>query len=72
MAPKVKVLVEPRIVDGALARMVKFPDGSGRVETFGPDGWKPGGTDISSLLKAPPASDERLAEFGATFLFWGI
>ena len=64
-SPKaVKVIVPPSRTNGSVSRMVQLEDGSARVETWGASGWEPGGADIASVSKAPPASPEVLAKLG--------
>ena len=60
----VQVIVPPSRIDGMVARLVQLEDGSARVETWGASGWEPGGADVASVSKAPPASPEHLAELG--------
>jgi hypothetical protein len=64
MEPAAKLLVPPALVDGALSRIVSA-NGEASVETFGANGWTPGGATIASVLKAPSASPATLAELGA-------
>ncbi len=60
----------PVFADGAIARFVSTPDGGCSVETWGPEGWEPGGTMASTVLKAPIASPATLKEFGVPVEDW--
>jgi hypothetical protein len=57
---------------GLLGRIVKFRDGSGRVETWRrpEEGWVPGGADIPEIMRAPPALPQRLIEYGVPEEDW--
>jgi hypothetical protein len=59
-----RVVEGPVKIDGGVSRLIEFSDGSGRVETWGPDGWRKGGASISELLSAPDAKPEFLAKVG--------
>jgi hypothetical protein len=63
---KLRVVEGPVTLVGSIARAVQLPDGSARVETWGgiKNGWEPGGTDFFEIHFAPPASAQRLAQFG--------
>jgi hypothetical protein len=59
------VSIVPSVVDGALVRGVKMPDGSGRLEVFNGSAWEPTkGFNFGEVVKAPPASPATLARFG--------
>lgn len=70
MNSKIKVVNGPVNLGGALGRVVKFPDGTGRVETWGATGWEPGGADLTAILRAIPASANRLKEYGVPENEW--
>ena len=55
-----------------LGRIVKFPDGSGRVETWRrpEEGWVPGGADVTEIMRAAPALPQRLMEYGVPEEDW--
>src|SRR5262245_1044623 len=61
MAPKSEdftVVDGPVLVDGSvIARLIQWPDGSGRVETWDGKRWEPGGATIPEVLKGTPVSD---------------
>ena len=59
-----KVIVPLTQLGGQVSRAVQCEDGSARVETWGADGWEPGGADFAELAKGPPASAKLLAELG--------
>lgn len=51
-----------------VARLVKFDDGTGAVQTFfRPDKqWVDGGLEVDSFVMAPSAAEETLEEIGYT------
>lgn len=51
-------------IDGGVFRLVKLPDGSARVEEWGPDGWKPGVASLGEIFDAPPVTSEFAARLG--------
>ena len=51
-------------IDGGAYRIVKFPDGSGRVEEWRGGKWVPGGATLDEFLFAPPVSPRFAAELG--------
>ena len=65
MANKVKLVNGPVNLGGMIGRIVQFPDGSGRVETWnGPEkGWVPGGADGAEIMRAATALPERLIQY---------
>ena len=64
-SPFLEVIIVPSVVDGALVRAVKMPDGSGRLEVFNGSSWEPSkGFNFGEVVKAPPASPATLARFG--------
>ena len=69
---RVKVVTGPMNLGGMLGRIVKLPDGSGRVETWAGTsrGWVPGGADGAEVLGAAPALPERLIEYGVPEEDW--
>lgn len=52
-----------RKVEGTAVRMVEEPDGSGRLETWGPSGWEPGGF-WSAFMDAGEAPIDFLRRIG--------
>jgi hypothetical protein len=50
--------------------MVKFPDGSSRVETWGGNGWEYGGADVFSVSMAPDASPAILRKHRVPKEYW--
>jgi len=64
MSDSLKVVVGPVKSGGIPLRLVKLPDGSGRVESWNGTAWVLGGGDGASLLTASPMSPEALAAFG--------
>jgi len=62
---KFKVVNGPVNLVGMIGRIVKFEDGTGRVETWrGPDkGWVLGGADGAAIMRAAPALPERLIQY---------
>lgn len=63
MNSEVRLKYGPVNLGGAVARMVEFPDKSGRLETWGGKGWEPGGTDLRAVMTAPYASPAILREY---------
>ena len=62
MAPTIlRVIMSPGRVNGLIARVVAMSDGMAVAEVLTPEGWIPGGVDISSVLKAPPATPGDIA-----------
>jgi hypothetical protein len=51
-------------IDGGAYRWIEFPDGSAKVEGWGPKGWTPGGATLDEFLFAPPVSPKFAAELG--------
>lgn len=67
---KAKVVNGPVNLGGAIGRVVKFPDGTGRVETWGATGWEAGGADLTAILRAIPASANTLKRHGVPEEDW--
>jgi hypothetical protein len=67
-----KVVNGPVNLGGRLGRIVKLPDGSGRVETWGGTsrGWVHGGADVPAIMRAAPALPQRLIEYGVPEQDW--
>ena len=64
-SPFLEVIIVPSVVDGALVRAVKMPDGSGRLEVFNGSAWAPTEDfNFAEVGMAPPASPATLARFG--------
>lgn len=60
-----KIIEPPSLMEGgAIARVVQFADGSGRVETWCGKEWVPGGTKLSEFFTVRPASAIEMAEAG--------
>ena len=62
-AKSVRIFIPPSRVGAGVSRIVELPDGSGRVETWGPDGWAPGGAGFDEFFEtglASPAFMDRL------------
>jgi len=63
---KFEVVGGPNIIPpDTVARLVKFPDGSGRLETWNGLAWVKGEADMAAyILFSAPASQEELRRFG--------
>lgn len=65
MKEKIKVVNGPVNLVGMLGRIVKFPDGSGRVETWRrpSEGWVHGRSDGAEIMQAASALPEHLIQY---------
>jgi len=63
-AKSVKAVEPPVKIDGGVSRLVRFTDGSARIETWSKGGWAPGGASAAELMAAPKASPAFLASLG--------
>ena len=66
-----RLSVGPVNLGGAIGRIVRFPDGSSQVETWGANGWEFGGADVFSIMMAPDASPAILREYRVPKEYWG-
>ena len=57
-------VLETGHIDGGAYRVVKFRDGSARVEGWGPKGWTPGGATFGEISNAPPVGAAFAAKLG--------
>jgi len=57
-------VLETGHIDGGAYRVVKFGDGSARVENWGPKGWTPGGATFGEISNAPPVGAAFAAKLG--------
>lgn len=56
-----KVIGTPVLVDGStISRLIQFPDGSGRAETWEGQKWVPGGTTLKGLFTGSPVPQWRM------------
>ncbi len=51
-------------IDGGASRALEMPDGSLKIETWGPDGWFEGGASLDEFILAPPISPAFAARLG--------
>jgi hypothetical protein len=51
-------------IDGGAYRWLELPDGSWRVESWGPKGWTPGGASISEFFDNSPVGEAFAAKLG--------
>jgi hypothetical protein len=51
-------------IDGGASRALEMPDGSLKVETWGPGGWVEGGASLDEFMFAPPISPAFAARLG--------
>jgi hypothetical protein len=68
--PTRKVVLGPVVDDGSVSRLVESDEDPEVlvVESWGPFGWYPGGTDVASVLKGLSASPETLRKLGVPSL----
>ena len=64
MSPVLEVVVPPARVGSAVARVVKFADGSGCVQTWYDGAWKRGGPGYDEVALGPTLSADELAALG--------
>jgi hypothetical protein len=52
--PKIGRVLYSGKIDGGASRALEMPDGSLKIETWGPDGWVEGGASLDEFMLAPP------------------
>ncbi len=63
----VETVTEPCWIEGVIARVVKLPDGSGRIEAWAEGvGWVPSkGVSLADFFEATPLTPEEVASLNS-------